>query len=77
MEINEVEEVLNIFIPKGNYETLNGFLFHHLNRIPKENDEIRLYQPSYTWKFSVKKVNSKQVATLLIEKLTNNQEISQ
>lgn len=35
MEIDAINEQLSLKIPKGDYETLGGFLLHRLERIPK------------------------------------------
>jgi len=41
MEIDEINEKLPFTLPKGDYETLNGFILAHLGRIPKIGEEFR------------------------------------
>lgn len=39
LPIDEVQEILNIDIPDGEYDTISGYLFSKLNRIPKSNEK--------------------------------------
>lgn len=38
MQIEEVNEELNLSLPKGDYETVAGFILEHLGRLPVEGD---------------------------------------
>lgn len=40
MEISSINELLKFDIPRGDYETLAGFLLQQFNRIPEEGDEL-------------------------------------
>ena len=39
-EITSINEALKLTIPKGDYETLAGFLLQQFNRVPEEGDEL-------------------------------------
>ncbi|MDL1965234.1 MAG: hemolysin family protein [Candidatus Desulfofervidus auxilii] len=41
MEIDDINEMLPFDLPKGDYETLNGFILYHLGRIPKTGEKFR------------------------------------
>ncbi|MDL1971600.1 MAG: hemolysin family protein [Candidatus Desulfofervidaceae bacterium] len=41
MEIDEINEKLPFTLPKGDYETLNGFILSYLGRIPKTGEKFR------------------------------------
>lgn len=40
LEIEELEEYLNIQVPKNNFESVGGFIFHLIGRVPKEGEII-------------------------------------
>ena len=40
MEIDDINENLPFNLPKGDYETLNGFILYHLGRIPKTGEKF-------------------------------------
>jgi CBS domain containing-hemolysin-like protein len=40
MEIDSINELLKLGLPRGDYETLAGFLLQQFNRIPDEGDEL-------------------------------------
>jgi CBS domain containing-hemolysin-like protein len=62
MGVHEVNERLQISVPKGDYETLSGFLLQQFNRIPGTGDEL------YFANFRVKvhKANEKAIETVII-----------
>jgi putative hemolysin len=61
--INELNERLNIHVPKGDYETLSGFLLQQFNRIPAVGDE--LYYANF--KVKVHRANEKAIETVIIQ----------
>lgn len=61
--INELNEKLNIHAPKGDYETLSGFLLLQFNRIPAVGDE--LYYANF--KVKVHRANEKSIETVIIQ----------
>ncbi|RMF83981.1 MAG: HlyC/CorC family transporter [Nitrospinota bacterium] len=40
MEINAINEKLHLRLPKGDYETLGGFVIHMFERIPRPGEEL-------------------------------------
>ncbi len=62
MGVNEINERLKISVPKGDYETLAGFLLQQFNRIPSTGDE--LYFANF--KVKVHKANEKAIETVII-----------
>jgi CBS domain containing-hemolysin-like protein len=61
--IAELNEKLNIHVPKGEYETLSGFLLQQFNRIPSVGDE--LYFANF--KVKVHRASEKAIETVIIE----------
>ena len=49
LSIYEVEKILGIDIPEGDYDTISGYLLMELNRIPndKEKGIVNRNRPSY------------------------------
>lgn len=62
VSVTEVSERLQIHVPKGDYETLAGFLLQQFNRIPTTGDE--LYFANF--KVKVHKANEKAIETVII-----------
>jgi putative hemolysin len=48
MEIDELNENLNLQLPKDDYETLAGFLLKHLQRIPKVGENFEFQDLTFT-----------------------------
>lgn len=61
--ISELNEKLKIHVPKGEYETLSGFLLQQFNRIPSTGDE--LYFANF--KVKVHRASEKAIETVIIE----------
>lgn len=61
--ISELNEKLKIHVPKGEYETLSGFLLQQFNRIPSAGDE--LYFANF--KVKVHRASEKAIETVIIE----------
>jgi CBS domain containing-hemolysin-like protein len=61
--ISEINEKLKIQVPKGEYETLSGFLLQQFNRIPSVGDE--LYFANF--KVRVHRASEKAIETVIIE----------
>lgn len=40
LEIEELEEHLNMEVPKENFESVGGFIFHLIGRVPREGETI-------------------------------------
>ncbi|MBI3543244.1 MAG: HlyC/CorC family transporter [Deltaproteobacteria bacterium] len=60
MEIAAINELLKLNLPRGDYETLAGFLLQQFDRIPEEGDE--LYYGDL--KFVVRKASSRMIQTV-------------
>lgn len=65
IEINDLNERLHVSLPKGDYETLSGFLLQQFNRIPSIGDE--LYYSDL--KFLVYRANERAIQSVIITKL--------
>ncbi len=57
IEIEEANEKLGLDIPKGNYETLAGFLLEKFGRIPELEEDIVLGK----WRYVVKKATERAI----------------
>ncbi len=64
IEMEKMQE-LGISIPKGDYETLNGFIYWLLNRIPKEGEIIRYHN----LEIIIKKASPHTIEEVLIKLL--------
>ena len=40
MRIDDINEILNLHLPEGDYETLGGLILDHMEKIPKAGEEI-------------------------------------
>ena len=65
----EVEKLLNIKIPEGDYETLSGYLIEVLGRIPAENEKPVIETEKITYK--VEKCKDKRI--LKVKACKNNE----
>ena len=63
VEINELNERLHIRLPKGEYETLAGFLLQQFNRIPGVGDEL-FYSDL---RFRVHRATEKSIETVILQ----------
>lgn len=62
LSVHEVNERLRISVPKGDYETIAGFLLQQFNRIPAAGDE--LYFANF--KVKVHKASEKAIETVIV-----------
>ena len=62
MEIAAINEQLKLALPRGDYETLAGFLLQQFNRIPEEGDE--LYYGDL--KFTVRKASNRVIQAVQV-----------
>ncbi|OFZ55740.1 MAG: hypothetical protein A2428_14605 [Bdellovibrionales bacterium RIFOXYC1_FULL_54_43] len=69
MEIHQMNEILRIELPYGDYETLSGFLLQQFGRIPEPKDELFFNTPSGSFKFTVRKATERHIESVLIEML--------
>ncbi|MFZ9595647.1 MAG: hemolysin family protein [Bdellovibrionia bacterium] len=69
MEISQINEILKLEIPQGNYETLGGFLLQQFGRIPDTRDELFFDTPAGSYRFTIQKATPRQIETVLIKKI--------
>lgn len=50
MSVSEVEKVLDITIPEGDYDTISGYLVEELGRIPNEKEKPVIETPTVIYK---------------------------
>jgi len=48
MEIDQINEQLNLSLPRGNYETLGGFLLEMFGHIPSQGEKVRYQNLTFT-----------------------------
>jgi len=70
IDIEEIEEFFNCPLPKGDYETVGGLLFHLFERIPKEKEQI-VYQGL---RFIIKKADERRLWRVEITKVGEDSE---
>lgn len=63
MEIDKLNELLKLALPKGDYETLAGFLLQQFNRIPEEGDELYFRD----MKFIVRKATDRAIKKVYLQ----------
>ena len=59
MGVSEVEKLLNIEIPDGDYDTLSGYLVEELGRIPYEKEKLVIETEKVTYK--IENVKDKRI----------------
>ncbi len=65
--LDEVEEILDIELPKEDYDTLNGYLISLIDRIPADNEQITVLAEGY--QFDVVSVENKMIQRVHVVKL--------
>ena len=50
MSVSEVEKVLDVTIPEGDYDTISGYLVEELGRIPSEKEKPVIETPTVVYK---------------------------
>lgn len=73
-ELDDLEAELGIVFEEGDYETLNGFLFYHLGRIPSEEEQCTMDYQNFT--FRVLSVGNNTIQTVKITKNKVSDEIT-
>ena len=64
INLNELEEKIGVNLPKNDYETLGGFVFDLMGRIPKKGDEVVFEN----LKITVQEADHRRVLKLKIQK---------
>jgi putative hemolysin len=65
ISLEDLHDQTGILIPEGPYETVGGYVMHHLGRIPTVNDVVPLTAPS-VGRIKVLTINGKRAGQLLI-----------
>ncbi|MFN3920904.1 MAG: transporter associated domain-containing protein [Caldimicrobium sp.] len=65
-KLHKLEKYLNLKIEEGDFETLAGFILHHLQRIPKEGEKFSL--PPF--EIEVLKADAKKIDKVRLRKLS-------
>jgi len=69
MEIQQINEVLKLEVPQGDYETLGGFLLLQFGRIPETRDELFFDTPAGSFRFTIQKATERHIETVLIKRI--------
>ena len=69
VELEDLEELIGIEFDKEDYETLNGFLIHQLDRIPNEGESCIVDYEGY--RFVVLEVDNNAIQSVKIERANN------
>lgn len=64
--LDEVEDMLGIEFVDEPYETMNGFMIYHLQRIPKDDEVFEFEYQGYL--FRILKVKNKMVDSVLVKR---------
>ena len=71
-DIEEIEEILNIEIPDGEYDTIAGFIMSELGRIPGEDEHPVIEFAGYT--FTVEEVDERRIERVIAERLPETEQ---
>ncbi len=63
MEVNAINEKFKLEIPKGDYETISGFLLQQFNRIPEIGDELFFRN----LKFVIRRATTRAIEQVYVE----------
>ena len=55
LPVSEVEKILDIEIPEGDYDTISGYLIEELGRIPDESEKLVIETDEVTYKIEIVK----------------------
>lgn len=68
MEVKELKTLIDIDLPQGNYETVNGMITYILGRMPKKNEVIHIGD----YQFEVLKIEKRRVLEVKIKKIKSD-----
>ena len=71
-DIEEIEEILDIEIPDGEYDTIAGFIMSELGRIPGEDEHPVIEFAGYT--FTVEEVDERRIERVIAERMPETEE---
>ena len=68
LRIDEIDELLGIALPKGDYETVAGWMMAELGRIPQRRDTLT----HDGWRFRVRTMQRRRVVQLAVERFAGD-----
>lgn len=68
MEVHQINDLLSLDLPQGDYETVSGFLLQQFGRIPEPRDELFFTTPTGSYKFTIKRASERHIESVLIER---------
>ncbi len=66
VSIDEVEKVLDIDIPEGEYDTISGYLINELGRLPEEGENVQVDTENVL--YTIEKVKERRILKIRAEK---------
>lgn len=66
MEINTINEVMNLNLPKGDYETLAGLIINKLEKIPSPGEQVTVNG----YRLTVKDASKRQINSVIVCEIT-------
>lgn len=71
IDIEEVEELLDISLPRGEYDTLGGFIMSEIGRIPQEDEKPIIICEGFS--FTVEEVNERRIERIIAVRLPDEE----
>ena len=66
LSIDDVEKILDIEIPEGEYDTISGYLINELGKIPEENEKAKVETEDVIYK--IEKIKERRILKIRAEK---------
>ncbi len=66
-DIEEVEELLDIKLPEGEYDTIGGFIMSIIGRIPSPDEQVQVEAEGYS--FTVVEMDERRIERVKVERL--------
>lgn len=76
MGVSEVEKLLDIKVPEGDYDTISGYLIELLGRIPQEKEKIPVIETEDV-NYKIEKVKDKRIIKIKACKVEKAEEIDE
>ena len=72
VSIDEVEKVLDVDIPEGEYDTISGYLINELGRLPEEHEKLKVDTEKVL--YTIEKVKERRILKVRAEKKELNED---
>ncbi len=72
VNLDDFEERFHVALPREGYDTLGGFIIHHLGRVPKRGEELTVGE----LRFQIQSADPKRIASVLVSRVVERQEES-